>query len=100
MSDYNVTISKLAADKLIHHARSLAQSGKDADSLIEAFSSSTEVLAHAPSKYPALAHIYLPTHKYHKMPLLKRYLLIYRILGEGVFVEDIIDCVRDYDWLM
>lgn len=100
MSDYSVTVSKQAVDKLTQHVRSLAQSGKDANRLIKAFSSGTDALSHVPSKYPALTDAYLPAHKYHKMPLLKRYLLIYRILGANVFVEDVIDCAGDYDWLM
>lgn len=85
---------------LTHHARDLAQSGKDAKSLIEAFSSGTEELSYMPLKHPALIHTYLPAHKYHKMPLLKRYLVIYRVLGERVLIEDVIDCARDYNWLM
>ena len=40
------------------------------------------------------------TDKYRKMVFNKRYILIYQIKGETVYIEFVIDGRQDYQWLL
>jgi hypothetical protein len=42
----------------------------------------------------------LPEHKYRKLLFEKRYLLIYQIKGNTVYVDAMVDCRQDYGWLL
>ena len=40
------------------------------------------------------------SNKYRKKLVAKRYLLIYQIKGNNVFVDYILDCRQEYKWLL
>ena len=43
---------------------------------------------------------YLPYNKYRKLVVLRRYLIIYQCRDEIVYVDYIVDCKQDYQWLI
>ncbi len=98
---YNVIISDRAWEMLVQHARLLAQvSIKAADELrtdIIKAARSPQVLPESGSwlRDPAL-----PANKYRKLLVDKRYLLIYQIKDETVFIDYIVDCRQDYRWMI
>ena len=57
-------------------------------------------LAEYPERYPYLEEAYIPSNKYHKMFVKEWYLVLYQIKDDAVYVDYIIDCRKDYDWLL
>ena len=49
--------------------------------------------------YNYLNDAILPLNKYHKKIISKRYLIIYQIKNNIVYVDYIVDCRTDYKWL-
>lgn len=43
---------------------------------------------------------YITPNKYHKMFIEKWYLVLYQIQDDTVYVEYILDCRKDYSWLI
>ena len=83
------------------HIRFRAQVNKDADStkkkeIIAAIRS----LNHMPQRFPFFEEAYIPPNKYHKMFIEKWYLVLYQIQDDTVYVEYIVDCRKDYNWLI
>ena len=101
MEKYKVVISQEALDMLKEHVAFLANVNKNAamktkDSLIN----SIRDLSSMPKKYPFFNELYIPQNKYHKMFVESRYLVLYQIRDDTVFVDYIIDCRQDYTWLI
>lgn len=53
-----------------------------------------------PARYPFFNEPYLSANKYHKMLVENRYLVLYQIRDDVVFVDYVVDCRRDYRWLI
>ena len=86
---YKVIVSDRAKQMLGVHIRFLAQVDKDAarnkkKELMEAMRS--------------LA--YSPCNKYHKMFVKNWYLILYQIEDDTVYVDYILDCRKEYNWLI
>ena len=103
MSDkkYKVIVSDRAKRMLGTHIRFMAQVNKDAvktkrQELMEAMRS----LECMPQRFPFFEKAYIPTNKYHKMFIEKWYLVLYQIQDDTVYVEYIVDCRKDYNWLI
>ena len=103
MSDkkYKVLVSDRAKRMLGTHIRFMAQVNKDAakakkKELMEAMRS----LERMPQRFPFFEEAYMPTNKYHKMFVTKRYLVLYQIQDDTVYVDYILDCRKDYSWLI
>ena len=103
MSDkkYKVIVSDRAKRMLGTHIRFMAQVNKDAaktkkQELMEAMRS----LERMPQRFPFFEEAYIPTNKYHKMFIEKWYLVLYQIQDDTVYVEYIVDCRKDYNWLI
>ena len=103
MSDkkYKVIVSDRAKRMLGTHIRFMAQVNKDAaktkkQELMEAMRS----LERMPQRFPFFEEAYIPTNKYHKMFVQKWYLVLYQIQDDTVYVEYILDCRKDYNWLV
>lgn len=101
MEKYKVVISQEALDMLKEHLAFLADVSKDAatktkDSIID----SIKDLSSMPKKYPFFNESYIPQNKYHKMFVETRYLVLYQIRDDAVFVDYILDCRQDYSWLI
>lgn len=103
MSDkkYKVIVSDRAKRMLGTHIRFMAQVNKDAakakkKELMEAMRS----LERMPQRFPFFEEAYIPTNKYHKMFVTKWYLVLYQIQDDTVYVDYILDCRKDYSWLI
>ena len=103
MSDkkYKVIVSDRAKRMLGTHIRFMAQVKKDAakakkKELMDAMRS----LDRMPQRFPFLKEAYIPTNKYHKMFVAKGYLVLYQIQDDTVYVDYILDCRKDYSWLI
>ena len=82
-------IAYIAADSLQN-----AQSVKTG--IIKALNS----LAVLPERFPFLEGEFIPYNKYRKMVVLKRFLVIYQLKAETVYVDFVLDCKQDYGWLI
>ena len=103
MSDkkYKVIVSDRAKRMLGTHIRFMAQVNKDTakakkKELMEAMRS----LERMPQRFPFFEEAYIPTNKYHKMVVAKWYLVLYQIQDDKVYVDYILDCRKDYSWLI
>ena len=103
MSDkkYKVIVSDRAKRMLGTHICFMAQVNKDAakakkQELMEAMRS----LERMPQRFPFFEEAYIPTNKYHKMFVEKWYLVLYQIKDHAVYVDYILDCRKDYSWLI
>ena len=103
MSDkkYKVIVSDRSKRMLGTHIRFMAQVNKDAakakkKELMEAMRS----LERMPQRFPFFEEAYMPTNKYHKMFVAQRYLILYQIQDDTVYVDYILDCRKDYSWLI
>ena len=95
--EYNVIISDRAASELRNHIAFLARVAPDAAKrLHKELISEIESLAFMPESFPWLYHELLPKNKYRKKLAAKRYLLIYQIKGNTVYLDYILDCRLDY----
>ncbi|MFA7572741.1 MAG: type II toxin-antitoxin system RelE/ParE family toxin [Lutispora sp.] len=98
---YRVIVSDEAAQMLVSHARFLAQvSETAAQHLITEFGEKAKSLENFPQRNPWLSDLLVPLGKYRKLLMAKRYLLIYQVKGDTVYVDAVIDCRQDYGWLM
>ncbi|GHU72036.1 plasmid stabilization protein [Spirochaetia bacterium] len=103
---YTVEISERASEMLVHHARFLATdlrsdvSETAAKRLIGQFEAQAKSLRKQPERFPWLSHSALPEHKYRKLLFEKRYLLLYQIKEDTVYIDAMVDCRQDYEWLL
>jgi plasmid stabilization system protein ParE len=98
---YKVIITPKAADMLIFHSRFIANvSEKAAMKFINDFNEKVKSLERFPERNPYVIDPMIQERKYRKLIILKRYILIYQIKDEDVFVDALLDCRQDYKWLL
>lgn len=98
---YKVVISDEATQMLISHARFLAQASEYAAMrLIETFKIKSKSLEQFPERNPWLVDPFIPLGKYRRLLLEKRYLLVYQIKENPVYVDAVVDTGQDYRWLL
>ena len=88
---YKVIISDRARRMLASHIRFMAQVNKEA-----AKAKKNEIM----SAMRSLNQPYITPNKYRKMFIQKWYIVLYQIKDDTVYVDYIIDCRKDYAWLM
>lgn len=94
-------ISDRAKEMLGMHIRFLGQVNKPAGrKLKERFVSEIRSLQEMPQRYPFFNETYIPANKYHKLYVENWYLVLYQIKDNAVFVDWIVDCRQDYQWLI
>lgn len=98
---YKVIVSDRARQMLAGHIRFLAQKSpatarRTKNELMNAIRS----LSTMPERFPYLNAEFIPLNKYHKMFAEKRYLILYQIKDQTVYVDYIVDCRQDYGWLL
>ncbi|MDD7219554.1 MAG: type II toxin-antitoxin system RelE/ParE family toxin [Blautia sp.] len=98
---YQVIISDRAKRMLGTHIRFMSQVNKDAavvkkKELVTAIRS----LECMPQRFPFFEEEYIPPNKYHKMFVEKWHLVLYQIQDDTVYVDYILDCRKDYSWLI
>jgi hypothetical protein len=98
---YKIIVSDRAIEMLMQHVRFMAQiSLQAADKLRAEIIEAAKSLENFPERNSWLSDSVLPASKYRKMIINKRYLLIYQIRADSVYIEYILDCRWDYQWLL
>lgn len=98
---YTVVISDEATQMLVSHARFLAQISEHAAiRLIETFEVKAKSLEQFPERNLWLVDPQISSGKYRKLLLEKRYLLVYQIKENTVYVDAVLDTRQDYGWLL
>ena len=98
---YKVIVSDRAKQMLGIHIRFMAQVNKDA-----AIAKKKELMAamrsldHMLQRFTFFEEPYISSNKYHKMFVEKWYLVLYQVKDDTVYVEYILDCRKDYSWLI
>ncbi len=98
---YKVIISDEATQMMLSHSRFLAQvSEKAALELIAEFNEKAKSFQMFPERNPLLSDPLIPSAKYYKFLIGKRYVLIYQIKESTVYVDAVLDCRQDYSWML
>jgi hypothetical protein len=98
---YKVIVSDRASDMPMQHVRFMAQvSLQAADKLRVKIIEAAKSLENFPERNSWLLDAVLPVRKYRKMIVNKRYLIIYQIKADTVYVEYVLDYRQDYQWLL
>lgn len=98
---YKVIVSDRAKRMLGMHIRFMAQVNKEAAATKKKeIMSAMHSLSQLPQRFPFFEELYITPNKYHKMFVEKWYLVLYQIQDNTVYVEYILDCRKDYSWLI
>ena len=98
---YQVIISDRARQMLGMHIRFLAQVNKPAAVKLKIrFLEELRSLQEMPQRYPFFNENYIPANKYHKLYVENWFLVLYQIKDDTVYVDWIVDCRQDYQWLI
>lgn len=98
---YKVIISERAKEMLGMHIRFLAQVNKTAaNKLKNRLIDEIRALQEMPQRYPLFNENYIPANKYHKLYGENWFLVLYQIKDDTVYVDWIVDCRQDYQWLL
>ena len=101
METFEVIVSDEAKRQMGECVLFLAEKDLDAaQALRERLVNSIRSLSSMPSRFPFFNETYIPPNKYHKMFVEKYYLILYQIRDRVVYVDYVLDCRRDYRWLM
>lgn len=96
---YKVIVSDRAKRMLGTHIRFMAQVNKEAAKKKEIMSAMRS-LCQMPQRSSFFEELYITPNKYHKMFVEKWYLILYQIQDDIVYVDYILDCRKDYRWLI
>ncbi len=98
---YKVIVSDRAKRMLGTHMRFMAQVNKEAAAAKKKeIMTAMRSLSQMPQRFPFFEEMYITPNKYHKMFIEKWYLILYQIQDNTVYVEYILDCRKDYSWLI
>lgn len=98
---FTVIVSIRASEMLRDHALFLANVSEEAArNFIEDFKISAKSLEMLPERNPWLSDLSLPINKYRKLFFGKRYMIIYQVKSDKVYLDYVLDCRQDYKWLM
>lgn len=100
-NSYNIVISSNAKQMLVSHAAFLAQvSPEAAKRLTRQFNETAKSLSFMPQRFSWLDYEYIPKYKYRYTVFEKRYMIIYQIIDQTVYIDYIVDTRQDYSWLI
>ena len=97
---YKVIVSDRTKRMLGTHIRFMAQVNKQAAAKKKEIMTAMRSLSQMPQRFPFFEELYITPNKYHKMFIEKWYLVLYQIQDDTVYVEYILDCRKDYSWLV
>lgn len=101
MTHFEVIVSAEARQQLIHCVQFIAKDNMEAaQRLRERIINSIRTLEQMPARYPFFNEPYIPANKYHKMFVENWYLILYQIKDDTVYVDYVLDCRQDYQWLL
>lgn len=99
-SKYTVVVSDRATQMLVSHAAFLAQvSLAAAQRLVDEFQQAATSLEDMPQRCPWLTGDYIPAQTYRYILFEKRYMGIYQVVDDTVYLDYVLDCRQDYGWL-
>lgn len=99
--EYRVVISDRAKQMLGQHIHFLSLVNKGAAvELKKRFVEELRSLRFLPQRYPFLHTDFIPPNKYHKLTVKNWFLVLYQIRDDTVYVDWIIDCRQDYEWML
>ena len=100
-SSYSVVVSERAAQMLVSHASFLANVNVEAaNRLTSEFVETANSLRNMPQRHPWLRGDYIPRNTYRFALFEKRYMLVFQIVDDIVYVDYVVDCRQDYRWLL
>ncbi len=86
---------------LVSHVSFLAQTSETAAlRLTDSFVFAVNSLETMPQRCQFLNNDYIPKNKYRKLIFEEKYLIIFQIIDDKVYVDYIADCRQDYGWLV
>lgn len=98
---YKVIVSDRAKRMLGTHIRFMAQVDREAArSKKQELLSAMRSLSQMPKRFPFFEEWYIIPNKYRKMFVEKWYLVLYQVQDDTVYVDYILDCRKDYSWLI
>ena len=98
---YRVVIQTPVIEMLVQHACFLAQvSEVAANRLADEFFVRAKSLEKIPKRCPWLSGYSIPEKKYRKLIFESNYMLVFQIVGNTVFVDAMVDCRSEYNWLL
>ena len=98
---YKVIVSDRAKRMLGEHIRFMAQVNKEAAAAKKKeIMTALRSLSRLPQRFPFFEELYIPSNKYHRMFIEKWYLVLYQIQDDTVYIDYILDCRKDYSWLI
>lgn len=98
---YKIIISERARQMLEEHVRFLLTVDKEAASKKkERIISAIRSLDTMPQRFPFFNAMYIVPNKYHKMVIDRVYIALYQIKEDRVYVDYILDCRKDYQWIL
>lgn len=100
-SKYHVIVSERAMQMLVSHAAFLAQvSPEAAERLTAEFEKAANSLETMPQRCPWLSGEYIPKNAYRFILFEKRYMIIFQIIDNTIYVDYVVDCRQGYGWLI
>ena len=100
-SKYRVVVSERATQMLVSPVAFLAQvSLEAAEKLTAEFEKTANSLETMPQRCPWLLGEYIPKKAYRFILFEKRYMIIFQIVDDVVYVDYVVDCRQDYGWLI
>ena len=98
---YEVIISDTALTMLDSHVDFLARVSPGAAlKLMNKILDDIDALSENPQRFPSYDNQFMVETRYRKMLTSKRYLVLYEITDKTVYVDYIVDCRQDFDWLI
>ncbi len=101
MKQYKVIVSQKSMDCIAGMVLYIAEENMQAARNVKnAILGAIRSLQSMPERAPFLEGEFIPYNKYRKMVVLRRYLIIYQIKDNVVYVDYVVDCKQDYEWLV
>ena len=85
---------------LASHIRFMTKVNKDVAKDMKKIMDAMRSLNQMPQRFPFFNEPYITPNKYRKIFVKKWYIVLYQIKDDTVYVDYIIDCHQNYDWLM
>ncbi len=100
-NEYIVNVSDRAAKMLASHAAFIAQANKSAaERLVASFEETAKPLKVMPHRCSWLKDEYLPKNKYRILVFENRYVIVFQIKDNRVYIEYVLDCRQDNSFIV
>ena len=96
-----VIVSERATQMLVSHVAFLSQvSLEAAERMTAEFEMAANSLQMMPQRYPWLTGEYISRNAYCFIMFDKQYMIIFQIVDDIVYADYVVDCSRNYSWLI